>query len=369
MTTQLMNAVKAHGRALLNGHTEEFANKVACAMMGILPTKSVLKELAQVANFEDTPPELRLKARWDFLHHNDDEYPVTLDDAMIADLDRELGEDGNFCANCGIPHQIHGDECGQDFGEPFIPAECDFGDDCEDYDHDAVFEDHMTDALGYGDLDNAAEFAQAVRDHEAKELRCGVFLVAPERIQETVEARRRAIDMGQDAFDRYDEDQFTGGDERNAPSVEVKLSDTPVGQLADNWREAEMAKAKAIDEHRIAGDAFRNAVADFRDSDEECPTRVIHESTLEEVERSLEDFEFIPSAFGVTTEPKLLRAIDLPTTEDYSRVQQWFETHEAMNQFLAGRCLFSDLTGGIRDESADIVGMWYVAVFNCGNRG
>lgn len=331
MTTQLMNAVKAHGRALLNGHTEEFANKVACAMMGILPTKSVLSELATVANFEDTPPELRLKARWSFLYHNEkhirsieEQYATTLDEAMIAALDRELGEDGNFCANCGIPHQIHGDECGQEFGPCLseeldmsdeypstldIPFECDFGDDCEDYDQDAVFEDHMTDALG--------------------------------------------------TPDHYGLDE----------PVEVKLSDTPVGQLADNWREAEMAKAKAIDDHRAAGDAFRKAMAAFTDNDEQSSTRVIHESTLEEVEQALEEFEFIPGAFGVSTEPKLLRAIDLPTTEDYSRVQQWFETHEAMNQFLAGRCLFSDLTGGIRDESANIVGMWYVAVFNCGNRG
>jgi hypothetical protein len=65
---------------------------------------------------------------------------------------------------------------------------------------------------------------------------------------------------------------------------------------------------------------------------------------------------------AVATTP--LRAVDMPATEDYNDVNQWFFTDQVMHQFLCDRRVYANKDGTIRNSKDRIVGIWYFAEFS-----
>lgn len=130
--------------------------------------------------------------------------------------------------------------------------------------------------------DEAAEFAQAVRDHEAREIRCGLNLTPPEAIQSTIDARREALDVGQETF--------THGNEP------VDLGDFGAGTLAGAYNKPEPkvrdcdvpATLRAVD---IPATAHSNAIQQWFDNEDDMQQFLAGRCLYGSNDRSIKDEE------------------------------------------------------------------------------
>ncbi len=195
--------------------------------------------------------------------------------------------------------------------------------------------------------DGAAEFMDDVRRHEAMEKNCGALLVAPGHIRLTIDARRIAKQESDDF-----EDHMTDALGRDDP---VDFGDFGAGTRGEQNHRS-IANGNTPPKVRAEGLA-----AFMADLDEAfSPTDLGDGESIAE------------SDIGGMLKPRhcnipaTLRAIDIPATEHDNPIQQWFYNHDAMCQFLAGRCLFIE-TGGkggsVKDDEGNHVGMWFYAHF------
>ena len=87
-------------------------------------TKWIDADTAFVKAFDDAV-EADMEAHHERMHQRDLAKLAEFDAAnpeydYQAALDAEIVEEGKCCPNCGIPHAIHGDECDQEFGNEYV---------------------------------------------------------------------------------------------------------------------------------------------------------------------------------------------------------------------------------------------------------
>ncbi len=177
------------------------------------------------------------------------------------------------------------------------------------------------------DLTEEELFMQDIRDHEALEKRLGYAIVAPKHIQLTINARRIAKQEGNCEDDR--------GDQNHKPDEECcdcSDCDTPPELRAEGLA-AFMGGPNCV-----SGFPGPGVLADL------AAAKPVRDCDV----------------------PATLRAIHLFANEYSNAYRLWFDNFELMNQFLAGRCFYSEGGGAIKDEDGLTVGNWYVAEFNWG---